>query len=177
MFEDPEALAVLCRRFVDRMFGKAAKRAGKVGWCEKTPSNLYQLGFLWRLFPDGLVLHIKRDPRGVMHSMMQQPFTPRDPASACTLVRTMYAQWARCREEALAHGARYIELRLEDLVADPRYWLDRIAAAAGIAPFEIDPKEFDPSKVEHWRTDMPAAVRSLAERELAAYFPLMGYEI
>lgn len=175
MFEDPEELATLCRRLVDRMFGAAAKRAGKAAWCEKTPSNLYQLDFLWRLFPDALVLHIKRDPRGVVHSMMQQPFTPRDPAAACALVRTMFAQWARCRDAALSHGDRYIELKLEDLVSDPQAWLDLIFARAGLPAFTVDPAEFAPGKVDSWRTEMPADVRTLAEQELGEYFPLMGY--
>ena len=71
-FADKKELLTLIAAFVDSLFIHAAHQHGKSGWCEKTPHNLLHIDFLWELFPQSYFLHIKRDPRGIVQSLVRQ---------------------------------------------------------------------------------------------------------
>ena len=66
-FPDKNRLFALAAAFVDDLFLHSAYKRGKQTWCEKTPLNLLHIDFLWELFPESVFIHIKRDPRGVVH--------------------------------------------------------------------------------------------------------------
>jgi len=117
-----------------------AARFAKRRWGDKTPMYMQHLPTLERLFPHALYVHLIRDGRDAAVSFLEMPAGivtrtwahPDDAAGfAC--------QW---RSEVLAAkalgrraGERYLEVRYEQLVADPEQELRRIAAHAGF-PFE-----------------------------------------
>ena len=65
-FSNHTNLLGICRNLIEKLFGSVMQKSGKHWWCEKTPFNLLPMDFLWDLFPNTYVLHIKRDPRGVV---------------------------------------------------------------------------------------------------------------
>ena len=71
-FECREDLVAVTRHFVSTMFGAPTLNAGKRFWVEKTPSNIIAMDLIWELFPEATIIHIKRDPRGVLFSLLQQ---------------------------------------------------------------------------------------------------------
>lgn len=111
------------------VFGAYAAAHGKARWGDKTPGYVRHVGLLARLFPDARFLHVVRDGRAVAASVAGMPFGPSDPVAA--------AYWwrARVRDGRRAGGrlgpARYLELRLEDLVADPEAAMRRLLAFLG----------------------------------------------
>jgi hypothetical protein len=114
-----------------------AQQRGKARWGDKTPMYMQNLRLLERLFPDALFVHLIRDgrdaalsflemPRGLVTETWMHPHTPADFAS----------QWrtevAAARRLGRRTGARYLEVRYEDLVADVGGVLRRICEFAGL---------------------------------------------
>jgi Sulfotransferase family len=164
-----------------------AARRGKSRWGDKTPMYMQRLSMLERLFPDALYVHLVRDGRDAALSFLGMPpgivtetwAHPRTVAQFACQWRTEVA--AAQQLGARVGPARYLELRYEDLVAEPEQALRRICGHAGL-PFEpamLDYAEsVDVSAKPHqqslkkppttglrdWRTQLsPAEVESFEE--------------
>jgi hypothetical protein len=127
-----EALAAIFETYADRQ--------GKPRWGDKTPLYMQQLPLLERLFPDALWVHLVRDGRDAALSFLELPegFSGKTWAQP----RTVAQFAARWRTEILAArrlgrhaGSRYLELRYEDLVAEPERELRRVCDHASL-PWE-----------------------------------------
>jgi hypothetical protein len=111
------------------------KRSGGLRWIDQTPANTYMVNTWREMFPNARFLHILRDPRRVVWSMMNfgGPLSSEDRAekiaskalpawsanfeSACETWRdTVTVAMDFCSRDA----ERGMTVRLEDLVADPR---------------------------------------------------------
>jgi hypothetical protein len=117
--------------------------AGKDRWAEKTPQNIRHLAWILERFPDAVVVHIVRDGRDVVCSMREHPDWRWVGGSWQKALRprplTRYAQrWLADTAAGMAWRAdpRYVEIRYEDLVAEPvavmRGLADAIAVAADL---------------------------------------------
>jgi hypothetical protein len=122
------------------IFETYAERQGKARWGDKTPLYMQQLPLLERLFPDALRVHLLRDGRDAALSFLELPegFSGKTWAQP----RTVAQFAARWRTEILAArrlgrhaGSRYLELRYEDLVAEPERELRRVCDHASL-PWE-----------------------------------------
>ena len=112
-----------------------AQRAGASRFGEKTPWNIRHLAELRRMFPNCRIIHMVRDPRAVVASKMALPRTSRD-------ILTNAVKWwldvqqARDFVEAdAANARRVLEIRYEDLVAQPREVLQQVCDFIG-EPFD-----------------------------------------
>jgi sulfotransferase family protein len=124
------------------IFETYAERQGKPRWGDKTPLYMQQLPLLERLFPDALWVHLVRDGRDAALSFLELPegFSGKTWAQP----RTVAQFAARWRTEILSArrlgrhaGSRYLELRYEDLVAEPERELRRVCEH-GSLPWEAD---------------------------------------
>jgi Sulfotransferase family len=124
------------------IFETYAERQGKPRWGDKTPLYMQQLPLLERLFPAALWVHLVRDGRDAALSFLELPegFSGKTWARP----RTVAQFAARWRTEILAArrlgrhaGSRYVELRYEDLVAEPERELRRVCEH-GSLPWEPD---------------------------------------
>jgi hypothetical protein len=105
----PDALLALYRAYAGQ---QAKPRAG-----DKTPSHLLHVDLLASSFPTARFLHIVRDGRDVVPSIVGMSFGPDRFAEAVLFWRRRVEQG---RAEGARHGAaRYREIRYDDLVADP----------------------------------------------------------
>jgi hypothetical protein len=172
------------------IFEAYAGARGKPRWGDKTPMYMSRLGLIDRLFPDALLVHVVRDGRDAARSFLEMPAGlvteswahPRDVAGfACQWRTEVRAARALGRR---AGPGRYLELRYEELAADPEGTLRGVSAFAGL--------EFDPAMlaypgtldlaakphqarlaqpptagVRDWRTEMAAA-------EVAAFEAIAG---
>src|SRR5436190_9997033 len=122
------------------IFETYAAREGKPRWGDKTPLYMQQLPLLERLFSDAIWVHLVRDGRDAALSFLELPegFAGKTWAQP----RTVAQFAARWRTEILAArrlgrhaGSRYLELRYEDLVAEPERELRRVCEHASL-PWE-----------------------------------------
>jgi Sulfotransferase family len=183
---------------IGTVYAVYADARGKRRWGDKTPMYMQNLRLLGRLFPDALYVHLIRDgrdaalsflavPRGIMTETWMQPRTPAGFAS----------QWrtevAAARRLGRRVGPRYVEVRYEQLVAEPERALRRICQFAGL---EYEPAMLDyagdvdvsakphqqrlmqpPTKgVRDWRTQMSVEDAAAFEHVAGDLLCQLGYE-
>ena len=180
------------------VFEAYAAGRGKPRWGDKTPLYMQHLPLLERLFPGARFVHLVRDGRDAALSFLAVPAGimtegwgyPRDTAGfAC--------QWATEVRDARALGGRvagrYLEVRYEELVADPAAELERICTFAGLRYEEAMlgyVGDTDSARKEHqqrlnepprvgvrdWRTEMSPGDRADFERVAGDLLADLGYE-
>ena len=178
---------------------------------EKTPSNVFAARTLLELFPDARFLHVLRDARDVVASHRDVAARLRArgrPAGRAFGTRAVCARWRRA---AATHfeladdaelGERYLLLRYEELVRQPRRTVDELFGFLGLEPEErvLAPESvpqaesgtvvdgiwvteemagrgFDESRVERWRRDLPTVPRLLASLLTAPLLHRLGYPV
>lgn len=193
-FPDRSELLAICRDFVDRLFSQKAAQQGKSGWVEKTPANLMRLEFLQELYPEATFIHIKRDPRGVVYSQMRQRWAPSDLRGAAWYMVDTYRAWLDRREHLGLDKRRYLEITLEDFVANPLAVLNRITDAAGIETYSAElateigavmSRYWDcpldspavEAKLNPWRHELSIDELAWLNQTLGDYIVAMGFEI
>jgi len=137
---DEGHLDAALRAFVTTLLEGMVEDPRAVRVAEKTPHNLLHMATLGRLYPRARFVHVVRDGRAVAASLVRQAWI--DPASGepiwyCKDAGSGARYWAEVvrtvREQARAVPGRYLEVRYEDLVHDPRPVMETLLAFLGEA--------------------------------------------
>lgn len=113
---------------VSAVFSTYAATHGKRRWGDKTPRYVDHVGTLAELFPNARFIHLIRDGREVAASLADRRWGPRDAVLGAFIWRRSIR---RARRDGRPLGERYMELRLEDLIAEPEPRLNEICAFLG----------------------------------------------
>jgi hypothetical protein len=110
-------------------FRAYAARFDKPRWGDKRPSHFRNIDAIHALFPEAQFIHLIRDARDCAASLKQVPWGSGDVASAA-------AMWTQAIDLGRRHSRRlpagtYLELRYEELVADPGGTLRAVCAFLG----------------------------------------------
>lgn len=195
-----------CRDLVSNLFDHAAAKNGATRWCEKTPSNLLHFPELAKMFPDARFVHMVRDPRDVVCSMLKRGFWPissparvpqRQRFSGKVDFENAVHYWKELMTLALGDegdmdSSHVQTIRLEDLVEAPRETIKRLLEFAELPSSEgiIDdmlrldrdghgelvPVASDRANIARWRTELSEEQLRYLEGELAALMDRFGYE-
>lgn len=138
------ALAAVFRRY--------AREHGKARWGDKRPSYFRKVPMLLRMFPDAQFVHLVRDGRDAVSSLARMPWYDGDVFSAALTWREAVDTGSRLARR-LGPG-RYVEMRYEDLVAEPERSL---VALCGFLEEEYDEAMAEPH--HHARRTVPAERR------------------
>jgi len=149
--DTPRTLAAV----LDRVFKYFAQRQGKTRWCEKTPQHAQHILSLAAVFPQAKFIHMIRDGRDSAASFKRR--WHRTPAL------TIY-RWKKIVEEGRRQGMslgpdRYLEVRYEDLTANPQQWLRRVSDFLGV-PFEAAILESSEPYLKKKQDGEPGRIRS-----------------
>src|SRR3954470_3767621 len=109
-----DALLDALRDFCDSVFAPMLE-PGRARLAERTPLHALHTGLIGDVYPDGRIVHIIRDGRDVVRSLLAQQWGPENVAEGAR-------EWRAAIEAArpgARDSARYLELRYEDLHADP----------------------------------------------------------
>lgn len=91
---EPEHLTSRIAERIDRAFADGLARKGGSRFVEKTPSNCLRVPFLHALYPDGRYVHIVRDGRDVIRSLLiAETGAPRGRRIRKRLAETPLAEW------------------------------------------------------------------------------------
>lgn len=176
-----------------------ARKRGKARIAEKTPANVLHFGELQELFPDCCCVHVMRDGRDVVASLMQIDWKDertgerlditRDPAAAA-------ASWAAHVGRGIEGGPRVFQLRYEDLIAAPARALTTLLAFLGepwhesVLAFHDNPttragmNEYSAAQVSRplyresvgrWRRDLAPDAKDAVKRCAGALLKQLGY--
>jgi len=190
--------------FIDAFAARVLKDSGKERWAEKTPQNIQHLEWIAPRFPRAAFVHIIRDGRDVVCSMRRHPdWRWVDGKWQKVLVERPLEWYARRWLDDTAAGMawrddeRYVELRYEDLVADPvtvlravcdgvgvasdPSWLEAALAPTGAADAgQTERPDYEgpvsEASVGRWRADLSADERREVERLCGPRLRELGYE-
>jgi hypothetical protein len=138
----PEAVQAIYRVY--------AEGRGKPRFGDKTPLYMQHLDVLERAFPDARYVHIVRDGRDAALSLLSMTRRPRFNLTRPRGVGDFACAWRREIRAARRFGRSrpYLELRYEELVAEPEERLREVAAFLGL--------EYEPGMLEYHRREDPA---------------------
>jgi len=128
VYADRERLIGAVRGLCDTVFGEFAG-AGQTHAAERTPWHVYHLPLIAEVYPDATFVHIVRDGRDATRSIVAQPWGPDNVRDAAEEWRSSVAAG---RAAAAGLGARLLEVRYEEVLADPRPAIERIYAHHGL---------------------------------------------
>ncbi len=160
---------------------------------EKTPENIRYLEQIIEIFPNARIIHIVRDPRDVVSSMLKVAWTAND-----VVMNTL--KW-KCDmfcgiEFSLKHPSAYLEIRYEDLVLKSEAQLTSVCTFLN-EPYDRRMLEFhtdsrahikdepwkegtfnsvNPTSIGKWKTDLSAARVHIIESVAGNLFSRFGYE-
>ncbi len=188
--------------FIDDFAKRVRTDAGKARWAEKTPQNIRNLDWILARFPKASVIHIIRDGRDVVCSMRQHPDRRWVDGQWQKVLLPRSVEWYARRwladtacGMAWRDDSRYVEIRYEDLVADPpavlRAICDGIGASVDAEWLEAVGRREDGAghtkrpdyegavsgaSVGRWREDLSAAEQQEVERLCGSRLRELGYE-
>jgi hypothetical protein len=190
--------------FVEQFFAAYAAGRAKRRWAEKTPRNVQHLDFIFEHFPQARFIHMIRDGRDTICSLRTHPrhkvvdgrlieLNTRHPIEPCI------TRWIDDVRAGLQWRGdpRYIEIRYEALVTDPRQTLMQLFAFLG-EPFDErvldyhkqqgqsrDPRHFPQNPeathamytaaVARWQRDLTPDELALVQREAGPLLRQLGY--
>jgi hypothetical protein len=109
-----------------------AEKQGVPRWADCTPDHLLYIREIKRQIPEALIIHIVRDGRDVALSFAQQGWAHPLPwnRNQGLGVAALYWSWTVGigRKHGVRFGADYLEVRYEELVANPRALLNKVSA-------------------------------------------------
>lgn len=174
-----------------------ARSQDKPRWGDKRPSYVRNVDVLRELWPDAQFVHLVRDGRDCVASLTQMRWWPHGIYGAvATWVHSV--DLARRAQRRLPADA-FLEVRYEDLVADPRAQLERLCAFLG-EEFEetmLQPhllaEELPPRQRDHWHSNtrqkvgtgrvgthqrvLAAAEVALVEHVAGSRLRMLGYRV
>jgi hypothetical protein len=135
---------------IEAIYGAYADTRGKPRFGDKTPAYMQRLPLLERAFPGAAYLHLIRDGRDAALSFLAMRRRPSFNWARPRGVAAFAAQWRREVQAARRFGSdraagRYLELRYEDLIAEPEGALRDVCAFLRL--------EYVPAMLEYHRRD------------------------
>jgi hypothetical protein len=135
---------------IQAIYRTYADAKGKPRFGEKTPLYMQHLGVLDRAFPDARYVHIVRDGRDAALSLLAMTRKPRFNLTRPRGLGDFACAWRREVRNAQRFGRvhPYLELRYEDLVAEPEARLRDVCTFLEL--------EYEPGMLEYHRREDPA---------------------
>jgi hypothetical protein len=181
---------------VDACLRMHADAHGKPRWADKRPAYSGFVAMLFAMFPDAQYVNVVRDPRGAVASLMKMGwYSPEVALHAAT------AHWEASiqRTDHFARNLRpdqLLDVRYEDMVADPHAAFERICAFAGLRAGDTVAEMIEAERegrfregglherlgqpvttasVERWRERLEPHQVALVERAAAPWLERFGY--
>jgi hypothetical protein len=158
---------------------KASQVKGYSSWGEKTPWYLSELDTLTTLFPSARFLYIVRDGRDVALSLLEKDWGPNNIYSCAHYWKNLNKK-SEIIESLKAKG-QLIELRYEDLLADPERYVKLIYAHLG-EKYDVDAMSSILSATRSdnsgkWRKRMTPSQVRLFEQIASSTLIRFGYDV
>ncbi len=171
------------RRFFPRMIERLHRFTGKPVFLNKCPANALRIRQLLELFADARFIHVQRNPRGAINSIVNihrslnvrswgpMPVPERE-LQGLTEYERIAKQWIAITD-AIEEGfenipaERHCRVRYEDFMNSPEHVLNNIAKHFCLDAFKSAlGAEVRKERAEGWRTEIPADELVRVERML-----------
>ncbi|MDZ4699829.1 MAG: sulfotransferase [Rhodothermales bacterium] len=143
-----------------------AARQRKIRWGEKTPGNLFYADIIYEMFPDARFIHLVRDPRAGVSSMLGTSFFPNDVVFNA-LGRAKFMTEGRALLERHVPAEQRFLLRYEDIVASPEPTIRALCDFLGEA-FEPAMMDFHEGASKFMKKEAAMDFNAAATRPISA---------
>jgi hypothetical protein len=197
-----EEVARRLRPILDRV--RRLGLSGGLRGVEQTPETSFVLGAVLRAYPEAIAVHVLRDGRDVATSLLErgwlsaerageddaglpfgsharfwvEPGRQEEFASVSEATRAAWA-WRRYVTAAAAVPERTVQVRYEQLVAEPAAAAAPVAARLGVEQDLVAAvfAEAHDTSAGRWRRDLTAEQLADVEREAGTALVALGYEL
>ena len=180
--------ALSYRDFFAAMLDCYAGQQGKMHGGEKTPQHALHAKMLCDWFPECTVIHLVRDPRDSVSSLMNMPWSVHSVLVCARIWRSNTA--AAC---SISSRSNYLRLKYEELVREPEVELRRVCGRLGIgwsaemvepaASAEPDGwwhrrahQALTSTRVGSWHRELEPWQAAVVERTAGPWMEELGYE-
>jgi hypothetical protein len=186
--------------FLPRLMDAITRAQGAERWVEATPAHLLYMNQIAAAVPDALFVHVIRDGRDCALSNSSQGWIATLPWDKARVmgVAALYWEWMvrQGRAYGQAHPERYLEVRFEELVDNPRATLARIgefidhrldydeiqqhpvhAMSNPNTSFRDERKRGEFHPVGRWKSRLSPENLRLCESLVGAYLDELGYTL
>jgi hypothetical protein len=150
-----------------------ANRFGKIRWGDETPSYTNYLRVIHEVLPEARFIHVIRDARDVALSSRDHWFGSVADLEGEASNWVWQIREARYQAQAVR---QYLEIRYEDLIADPQLVLQGVCR---FLELRYDPvmesSHPEPSRIGRWRTEMSGEERRRFEAVAGDMLRDLGY--
>lgn len=166
-----------------------ARKHNKIRYGDKTPLHSLYVDQILRDFKDARIIHMVREPKATIHSLTKMPWAP-----ASVFLNCLY--YRNCMQILGKYRGRILEIRLEDLLDDPKQtlsailkfigepWNDAVLDYPKNAPADGTPTypwlsdAFKPivKKEACWQSELPSVWIHFIQKYLIEVYQQYGYE-
>jgi hypothetical protein len=158
------------------IFDQFAASQGRVRWGDKTPEYCHSLPTLLQLFPDAQFVHVLRDGRDVAQSIFSQGFGAKNAYEAAIGWKETLMQVRRFAAQLGPEA--FLEVRYEELLADPLRTMHGIAGFLGIENRDSLEEAIAPRLRAQVRSNNTAKWKeALTSREIECFEAFAGAEL
>ncbi len=191
-----EAKSITKKQVFDIMVSEFLKAKSKTIFCEKTPQHLQNVNEIHLLYPDARFIHLIRDGRDVVSSLIKMPWRPPGLINNARFWQR-YIKLGEAATRALP-ADRFLTVRYEDLLMEPESTLKTICAFIGIgyepgivsssstepifANWEAEWKHkasqaIDTSRIGAWREELTPDAAAILNGFLSPTIKKLGYTV
>lgn len=198
-FVQPENIDTIIKNLITSLLDKYRRHADKPRLGEKTPNNVFFFPPLHQMFPESPLLHVVRDGRDVVRSLLQKEWgnvssrkpmaITQDPEAAASYWKKAVTAGRRAAQASDSLREQYLEIRYEDLVTNP-VPIARLIFSHIHEPWEPDVLNFyqeqtdvynqvyrpiSDASVGKWKTGLSPAQKSTVKRVAGDLLIELGY--
>ena len=141
-------LIPLLSGFLEICFQSFLDKSNKEVFVEDNTWSLLYADDLLKLVPEGKILHIIRDPRDVITSLLMQKWTPSDLDQILSWYKSLMSTWKS--EKAKLEKDQFIEIKLENIISNTKEVIQHTCKFIGLE-FEEEMTQLDLSKANSGR--------------------------
>lgn len=125
-----EKLISIFSEFLDNCFNSYLNKTKKEVFVEDNTWSLLYADDLLKMVPNGKILHVIRDPRDVISSLMKQRWAPSNIDQLLTWYQSILSIWKIQKNEL--RDSQFLEIKLEDLISDTEAVLQNTCSFIGL---------------------------------------------
>ena len=167
-------LAPILSTFLNDCFKDLLKKEKKSFFVEDNTWNILFAKELFEILPQSHLVHVLRDPRDVIASLIKQRWCPSEISQATQYYMAIINQWFVIKRNI--PSSKFIEIKLEDLVKEPKKTLKNICLMIHL-PFEESLLNIDLTKshTSRWKKDFTEKEQKYVNDTLSEILNKLNY--
>ncbi len=168
-------LSNIFEKFLRKVISDIMKIQNKDFYVEDNTWNILFAPELLELIPEAKILHVYRDPRDVIASFSKQRWMPTDKIESAKIYKSIIDRWFSIR--SILPSGSYFEIKLEDLVRNPRDILVKVCDFINL-PWDESLLDVDLSKSHsgRWKSEYSKEEKEQINTLLKDTIEKLGYE-